>query len=321
MVGVLKRKEANILYIIVAISIAISIRNRAFLTWENALDLLKANAVMGMVAMGMLMAILTGGIDVSVGAVTAVVTVMTGRLMLSMNLNLSVVFVLAGVFGALMGFINGFCIAAFNLPPIVVTLGTVSVYNGLNLYCTNGTWITNLPQWFQDFGDITVLGLPIQVVFLAAAALVTWFVLNHTVVGRGIYAMGGNLDAARRTGFNVSRITMFVYSYIGFMAGIAAVVHSSIVKMVDPNAFAGFDLQVIAVVVLGGANALGGEGSVFGTLLGLLMIGIINNGLILAWIPTYWQQVIVGIIILSAVCFDVIRRRNTERSMCKIDIA
>ena len=220
-----------------------------------------------------------------------------------------------------MGFINGFCIAAFNLPPIVVTLGTVSVYNGLNLYYTNGTWITNLPQWFQDFGDITVLGLTIQVVFLAAAALLTWFVLNHTVVGRGIYAMGGNLDAARRTGFNVSRITMFVYSYIGFMAGIAAVVHSSIVKMVDPNAFAGFDLQVIAVVVLGGANALGGEGSVLGTLLGLLMIGIINNGLILAWIPTYWQQVIVGIIILSAVCFDVIRRRNTERSMCKIDIA
>ena len=139
-------------------------------------------------------------------------------------------------------------------------------------------------------------------------------------MGRGIYAIGGNPEATNRVGFKKERIELFIYSYIGFVSGIAAVVHSSIVKMVDPGALSGFEMEVVAAVVLGGANILGGEGSVGGALLGVLMLGTINNGLILARIPTYWQQIIVGFIILAAVSFDVLQRKRIERSMLKIDV-
>ena len=295
MKGIFKSKEFNIFIIIVIISILISIRNSTFLSIENLIDILKGNTVLGILAMGMLLAIITGGIDVSVGAITALVTVISGNILVKFGLNIIIVFVISGLCGSLLGLVNGWFISKYKIPPIVVTLGTLSLFSGLNLYFTNGTWITNLPQWYQDFGDIKVMGLPIQIFFLLGVALLTYFLLNHTIFGRGIYAIGGNQEAAVMIGFNFSRITVFIYSYIGFVAGIAAFVHSSIVKMVDPNAFAGYELQVVAAVVLGGANVMGGEGTVIGTLFGVLMMAVINNGLILAWVPTYWQQIIVGV--------------------------
>lgn len=318
--SIFKKKEANIILVMIVLSILISLRSEAYFSVENFIDIFKSNTVLAILSMGMLMAIITGGIDVSIAATTVAVTVITGKLMVNFDMNIVTVIITAAVCGIILGAINGFFISKFRIPPIVVTLGTLSIYRGLTLFFTNGRWITNIPLWFQDFGDIKPLGLPIQLYFLLGVALLSHIILNYTILGRGIYAIGGNPEATNRVGFKKERIELFIYSYIGFVSGIAAVVHSSIVKMVDPGALSGFEMEVVAAVVLGGANILGGEGSVGGALLGVLMLGTINNGLILARIPTYWQQIIVGFIILAAVSFDVLQRKRIERSMLKIDV-
>lgn len=318
--SIFKKKETNIILVMIVLSILISLRSEAYFSVENFIDIFKSNTVLAILSMGMLMAIITGGIDVSIAATTVAVTVITGKLMVNFDMNIVTVIITAAVCGIILGAINGFFISKFRIPPIVVTLGTLSIYRGLTLFFTNGRWITNIPLWFQDFGDIKPLGLPIQLYFLLGVALLSHIILNYTILGRGIYAIGGNPEATNRVGFKKERIELFIYSYIGFVSGIAAVVHSSIVKMVDPGALSGFEMEVVAAVVLGGANILGGEGSVGGALLGVLMLGTINNGLILARIPTYWQQIIVGFIILAAVSFDVLQRKRIERSMLKIDV-
>jgi len=269
----------------------------------------------------MLPVIITGGIDVSVGAMTAAVTIIIGKFMVNFGGNLLLVFILGCVSGALLGAFNGLLVSKLNLPPIVVTLGSMSIINGLMLYYTGGSWITNIPQWFITFGRIKMAGVPIQVFFLVLAAVITYLVLKYTLIGRGIFAIGGNPVAAVRAGFHKDKILLFLYSYLGFLVGLAAVVHTSIMRQVDPNAFSGFEMNVIAAVVLGGANVLGGEGSVFGTLLGVTVLAVIQNGLILAWIPTYWQQIVVGVIILAAVCFDVIQNRRRQARIARIDVA
>jgi len=316
-----RSKEAGILLIIIVLAAVITLKNPVFLTSENLLDLAKNNTVIGIVALGMLPVIITGGIDVSVGAMTAAVTIIIGKFMVNFGGNLVLVFLLGCVSGALLGAFNGLLVSKLNLPPIVVTLGSMSIINGLMLYYTGGSWITNIPQWFISFGRIKVVGIPIQIFFLVLAAVLTYVVLKYTLMGRGIFAIGGNPVAAVRAGFHKERILLFLYSYLGFLVGLAAVVHTSIMRQVDPNAFTGFEMNVIAAVVLGGANVLGGEGSVFGTILGVTVLAVIQNGLILAWIPTYWQQIVVGIIILAAVCLDVIQNRRRQARIARIDVA
>ncbi len=316
-----RSKEAGILLIIILVSAVITLKNPVFLTTENLLDLAKNNTVIGIVALGMLPVIITGGIDVSVGAMTAAVTIIIGKFMVNFGGNLLLVFILGCASGALLGAFNGLLVSRLELPPIVVTLGSMSIINGLMLYYTGGSWITNIPQWFIDFGRIKLAGIPIQVFFLVLAAVITYLVLKYTLIGRGIFAIGGNPVAAVRAGFHKDKILLFLYSYLGFLVGLAAVVHTSIMRQVDPNAFSGFEMNVIAAVVLGGANVLGGEGSVFGTILGVTVLAVIQNGLILAWIPTYWQQIVVGVIILAAVCFDVIQNRRRQARIARIDVA
>jgi ribose/xylose/arabinose/galactoside ABC-type transport system permease subunit len=292
--------------------------------------MLKSNAVLGIMATGMLLVIITGGIDVSVGANVALVTVIVGKAAITFASNMLTLFIIGAAAGMMIGLINGVIIAKLKIPAIVVTLGTMSIINGAMLYITNGEWINDMPDYYVDFGKMTlfsipdgqggVTGIPIQVLFFIGAALLTWFVLKYTLIGRGIYAMGGNPVSAARVGYNLDKINIFLYGYEGFMVGIAGVVHTSIMRQVDPNAFAGYELQVIAAVVLGGANILGGAGSVFGTILGVLLLAIMNNGLILMHIPVYWQDIVVGLIIIIAVSFDVIQRKITERNIARVDI-
>ena len=318
---IFQKKETNMLIVVIVISILITLKNSTFMSIENLVDLLKCNTVIGILGMGMLMAIITGGIDISVGAMTSLITVIVGKVLVDYQVNIFYLFIIASICGILLGSINGFFISRINIPPIIVTLGTYNLYGGLNIYFTKGAWITNLPKYFVDFGQIKIIGLPIQVFFLIGIMCLTYFLLTYTLVGRGIYCIGGNPEAASRVGYKTKNTLIFVYSYIGFISGIAAVVHTTIVKQVCPNAFlSGSELIVIAAVVLGGANILGGEGTVLGTLLGVILLGIINNGLILARVSTYWQQIIIGIIILFSVSFNILRSKNIEKEMFKIDV-
>jgi ribose/xylose/arabinose/galactoside ABC-type transport system permease subunit len=281
-------------------------------------------------SLGMLLVILTGGIDVSVASVITAVTFITGNCLLHFTSNLFVVFLVSCLAGTVLGFINGCFISRLKIPPIVATLGTMSVIQGLVLYITGGNWITELPDSFIDFGrtnlfDIhlrngRVIGFPVQGFILIGAIILTWFILRKTVIGRGIYAIGGNLESAERMGFKSKRILTFVYSFEGFLIGLAAVSHTSIMRQVDPNAFLGFEMQVIAAVVLGGASTLGGVGSVLGTLLGVSIFCVINNGLILMKIPTFWQKIVVGFIIIASISIDMAQKQRAERKQIRVDV-
>lgn len=317
----LKSKEGGILIILLVLFVTLSFVSPVFLTWDNLLDVVQTNVVLAILAIGMTLVIIIGGIDVSVAAMTAAVTVIIGKFMVAAGYSFPVVFLLAVLGGTALGAINGLLVTRIKVHAIVVTLGTLSIYTGLTMYVTGGVWINHLPQAFIDFGRIRLFGeIPVQIVFLAAVALFTAYMLKYLRIGRSVYALGGNPLSAERAGIRPERVQLFVYSYMGFLAGIAAFVHTSIYRQVDPNAFSGFELQVIAAVVLGGANILGGSGSVGGTLIGVALLALIGNGLTLAHVPSFWHKVITGLFIVAAVVFDVLQRRQIEKNLARIDV-
>jgi ribose/xylose/arabinose/galactoside ABC-type transport system permease subunit len=329
-VNILKIKEMPILLVLVAISLIITIVNPSFATLENFLDLLRSNITLAIMALGMLLVIITGGIDVSVGSIVSAGACITGWFLMNITSSVIITVLLSCVVGTLMGLVNGMFISRLKIPPIVTTLGTMSIILGLTLYITNGNWMTGLPNTFIGFGRITILnvtlasgrviGFPIQGFFLIFAILLTWFILKKTVIGRGIYAIGGNLESAERMGFRSPKILAFVYAYEGFLVGLAAVSHTSVMRQVDPNAFLGFEMKVIAAVVLGGASTLGGTGSILGTMLGVAIFCVINNGLILMRIPTFWQKIVVGILIVGSIAIDMAQKRRAERKQIRVDV-
>ena len=180
--------------------------------------------------------------------------------------------------------------------------------------------ITNMPEWFQKFGRITIANIPIQIFFLILTVVIMSFILKYTLTGRGIYAIGGSEASAVRVGYNPRKIKIFVYTLAGILSGIAGVINTSIVQGVNPNTFVGTELNVIAIVVIGGASTLGGTGTVLGTFLGMCLMAILNNGLVLAKIPTFWQKIVMGIIIIVAVSIDVISKKYEQNRLVRIDL-
>lgn len=328
--ALLKRKELNILFVIIFISILLTFVSDSFLTVENLMDVLRTNAVYGIMALGMLPVLITGGIDISVSATIAFSAVVVGNVLVGSDVNIVVAFLIGTLSGALIGFINGLLITKLKIAPMIVTLGMSTIVLGLVLLYTGGVWISGLPKSFIDFGQLKLfaftagngreVGLPTQVIILIVAAAITAFVLKHTVIGRGIYAIGGSETSATRVGFNVDKIKIFVYTFCGLMTGLASVVHTSIVQQVDPNSFTGYELTVITTAVLGGASSMGGVGTVFGTILGILLMGILQNGLILAKIPTFWQKIVMGFVIIFAVSFDIISRNREKAKLVRVDL-
>ena len=219
-----------------------------------------------------------------------------------------------------MGVLNGLIITCFNISPIVATLGIQSIMQGAILVYTKGNMITNMPEWFQKFGRITIANIPIQIFFLILTVVIMSFILKYTLTGRGIYAIGGSEASAVRVGYNPRKIKIFVYTLSGILSGIAGVINTSIVQGVNPNTFVGTELNVIAIVVIGGASTLGGTGTVLGTFLGMCLMAILNNGLVLAKIPTFWQKIVMGIIIIVAVSIDVISKKYEQNRLVRIDL-
>lgn len=324
-------KEASVFVMMIVVMLISFLFNPTFLSFENLMDVIKSNAVLGICAMGMLLIIITGGIDVSIGGQLALVTVLTGQFMKATGIGNMLLLYLMGIFiGGVIGFVNGLMISRLKLPAIIATLGMNSVIRGFLKYYTNGTWINQLPDAVGAFGMRKLfsmknaqgadIGIPIQFILFALAMLVTWFLLKRTRLGRSIMAMGSSPVAAERIGLNNKRLTGFAYAFSGMMAGFAAITYTSIMKSVDPNAFLNYEMDVIGAVVLGGALLSGGSGSVLGTFLGVMLFAFISNGLTLAHISTYWQSIIVGAIILIAVSFDMIKLRREEQSRTKVDI-
>lgn len=326
-----KQKEFGILLIIIIVCIVLTFLSDAFLKIDNILDFMRSYAVLGIMAFGMLPVIISGGIDLSVSSTIALSAVVIGKFLNTFSAtNPIIVIFVSMITGGIIGAINGLIITKFKIPPIVVTLGTMTIVLGAVLLYTGGIWITGLPQWWKDFGRLQIgsfknfsggtTGVSIQVIMLIIVGIFTHIMLKYTLIGRGIYALGGSESSAIRVGYNIYQIILFIYIFCGAMTGIAASNHISIVGQVDPNTYNGYELDVIAIVVLGGANTIGGYGTVTGTSLGLILMAILKNGLILAKVPTYWQKIVMGIIIVIAVSVDVINRKREQAKLVHVDI-
>lgn len=326
----LKKKTTGLILILVAVCIIITVTNPVFVRPDNILTVLTTNEVLGICTLGMLFVILTGGIDVSIAYIVTGVTVIIGEFSANFGGNLPLLILIACVSGALLGLINGALIAKLKIPAIVATLGTMSLYNGLVLLVTNGKYIRGLPDYIAGLGQQYLFkvpmasggfwGVPVSFFIWIFAIALTWFVLKYTLMGRGLYALGGNEESARRIGYNPDKVMMFAYLYEGIMCGLAAIVHVGINRQVDPLAFKGFEMDVIAAAVIGGVSMSGGKGTVLGATIGVLFMGIIKNGMVLMYIPTFYQTIVIGLVIVVAVTLDVIQKNAKESKIIKVDI-
>lgn len=321
----LKQKEISIVAIILLVGTILAFVSPVFLTVGNMVDIVEGNVVIAILAIGMTLIIITSDIDVSVAAVTTAVAVSIGYLFNFLPdswMSVLLLFLIAPLIGLAMGAINGLLVSIIEIPAIVVTLGTLNIIAGLVLYVTNGNYInsTNFPASFMSFANYDLLGLPIIIWLLILVAVGTWFILKHTLIGRSVMAIGGNAQSSVRVGIDFKKVKFFVFAYMGFLAGIAAIAQTAYTKAVDPNGMLGLELTVIAAVVLGGANIHGGRGSIPGTLLGVLLLAIMQNGMILARIDTYWQNVLTGAIIVIAVSYDQLSYKRAQNKLSKIEV-
>jgi len=310
--------------VLLIVSVTIGLKNPVFFSLSNIYDILKSSVVMGLFAVGVLIVIISGGIDISFTAIAACSMYVTSKLLLATGVTDSLVaaFMLAGFTGLLLGIFNALFISRFKLPTLIVTLGTASIFRGFMLAFIGTTIVNNLPQSLVRFSKLAlfeqtlpngeIIGLSFSIIILLIFILFCWILLRYTILGRGIYAMGGDPVAARRAGFNLTAIRYFIYGFAGFISGLAGIIYASMMRNANPFDLVGTELVVIAAVVLGGASITGGKGTVTGTVLGVLLLVIINNSLIMLNIPSYWQKVAIGLIILAGTAATV-QRKVTER--------
>lgn len=285
-----------------------SIFNDYFLTIENLSTVARQVSINAIIAIGMTFAILTGGIDLSVGAVMALCGTLMAGLMKFYGLDPWMAISLGLLAGVAFGFLNGFLTAYGKMPPIIVTLGAMIIAKGLALIYTGGYPIAGLPDSFAFWGREYIFGIQVPIVLMALLYIIFYIVLNHMPFGRYVYSLGGNEEAARLSGLRVNYYKLMVYVISGFTAGFAGLIFTSRVMSGQPNAGVGFELDAIAAVVLGGASIAGGRGMIIGTLIGAMMLGVLNNGLNLLGISPYVQYLVKGLIIWGATFISSSRR-------------
>jgi putative xylitol transport system permease protein len=300
--------EYGIIIAFILLCVALTFLNKYFLTPENITNILLQTSINGILAMGMTLVILTGGIDLSVGSVLAFSSIVAATFVTGDNPQPPVVALLVGmVVGAILGLVNGCIIAYLKIPPFVATLGMLSVARGLTYAYTGGMPVPNLSETFLNVGEGAVFGVPLPILIFVLIFAILWVVLNHTSYGRTVYAVGGNVKSARTAGIRTRRVTASVYVIAGLLAGLGGLILTARTSSALPQAGVSYELDAIAAVVIGGTSLSGGVGSITGTLLGALIIGTINNGLDLLGVSSAYQQIVKGCIIVVAVLLDYSR--------------
>jgi simple sugar transport system permease protein len=304
------RNETLVAVVIVAFCLVATISDPLFLTVTTLSDLLRASIVLGILAVAAMMVLVSGGIDVSFTAIAVFAMYATTIFSLGVwpEMPWYLIFALSMGMGALLGAINGVFIAGFGLPTLIVTLGTLSIFRGFLLTFVGSDRISALPPDMREFSRMVIArgttegghfyALPWAFAALVAVVVVTWFILQKSMLGRAIYAIGGSVESARRVGVDVRLTQFFVYVYVGALAGLAGIIHGAMGRMADPFSLVGLELSVIAAVVLGGARLTGGYGTLTGTLLGVALIVLVQNSLIVIGIPSSWQTATIGLLIL-----------------------
>jgi ribose transport system permease protein len=301
--------KLGIIIVTIALALLFSILSSDFFTWSNIINIMRQTSVSAILAAGMTFVILTGGIDLSVGAIVALAGVF--GVFLSLHVAAPVAMVGGILIGALAGFINGILSSKMKLPSIIVTLGSMTFLRGFAYIITGGYPLVVTSQSFKDLGGGFFLGIPNPIYIMFLIFILSYVVLKYTTFGRNIYMIGGNEEAARLTGIKVESRLTWVYTISGLFAGIAGVILASRLFSGQPNVGTGYELDAIAAVVLGGTSLTGGVGTIVGTLFGAMFMGILSNGLTLLNVPYYWQLVIKGLVIILAIYIDRVRRKNS----------
>jgi simple sugar transport system permease protein len=327
----LRQNEFYLALLILVLCVVITTLNPSFLTLENILGFLKTSSVNGIMAVGVLFVLILGGTpDVSFTAIAQVAEYVVVLATLRWGGDIALALLGACVLGALMGSVNGFIIHYFRVTTIIVTIATLNVYYGMLYVLTGGNVIFVVHPMFKRFASIllfpmhgangSVYGLSLMPVMWLAVLVLGWFILRRTFLGRSVFAMGGNEVAAQRIGINTLWTRVFVFTFVGLLSGIAAIVHTTIVLSAIPNIIVGHELEVIAAVVLGGASLFGGKGTIIGTFLGVLLFAVLRNGLILLNISSYWYDVTVGIAITAGITVSAWQQLRAQRSKMNVKV-
>jgi ribose transport system permease protein len=294
---------------LIALVIGLSIASPNFLTSTNLSSVVRQTAVINIMALGMTLIIISGGIDLSVGSILALAGLLGTRAM-ERHAGIPAGLLIGVSIGTLCGCANGTMITTLRINPFIVTLGTMGIFRGLALIVSNGLPVHDIPASYSYLGEGNLLGVPFVLWILLVCALAMHVLLEHTRLGRYAFAIGSNPDAAFYAGVPVAFDTIAVYSIAGLLTGLAGMIEASRLMTGQPTGGQGYELQAIAAVVIGGGSLRGGEGSVLGTLIGAFIMGLLSNGSDLLGFNPYWQQVIIGAVIILAVSFDELRKRR-----------
>ncbi|HVQ52854.1 MAG TPA: ABC transporter permease [Mycobacterium sp.] len=288
----------------VALFLVLGLLNSQFLTPGNLRDVAVSASVNAIIGIGLTFVIITGGIDLSVGAIASFVGIVSANFMVNSGLSPILALIVGIAVGVGCGIVNGVLITGLKLPPFIATLGTMSVFQGLAYVVTDGKPVYNVPTGFVLLLNSYVAGIPVVVVLVAVVAIGAWLLLRKTVFGQNVIATGGSEETAWLSGIRVARVKLAVYGLAGGLAGLGGLVIVARINAAQPTAGSPYLLTAIAAAVIGGANLMGGEGRIAGTLVGALILGALTNGLVLLNVPSFYEQIVTGLVVLIAVSLD-----------------
>ncbi|MCL2828604.1 MAG: ABC transporter permease [Oscillospiraceae bacterium] len=300
------------IFILLLLILVMSLVNEHFFQFANMINIIRQTAFLGVVAMGMTLVILTAGIDLSVGSLMAISACVMGVAATEWGVPPALAILLGILAGTVMGILNGVIITKGKIQPFIGTLGMMVMARGLVLLITGGLAVRDIPESMLVIGSQRLWGVPYSAFVFMVIAIIAWILLNKTTLGRNVMAVGGNAEASRTSGIRVDRTKIIVYGLCGFAAAIAGFLYMGRVNSVPPLMATGMELQAITAVALGGTSLAGGNGSIVGTIIGVLTIGVLNNGLQLMEFSPAWQQVILGGMIIAVVIFDSWRKRKFD---------
>lgn len=305
----LKTKEIGIILILVVLSILIQIKNPIFLTYSNIIDVCRNTSYTLVIAVGMTFVLIAKGLDLSVGSLTALGSLIASLAMFN-GIPIPVAVFLGLLMGLLFGIINAFCIVKLNIPAMIATLGSMYMARGLVMIITKGAPVFPLPEAFGKFGKGYLLGVPYVIIIAAILSIVAHWVLAHTTYGRKVYAIGGNAETAKFAGINVAWITATCYMISGVVAAMSGILTAARMGSGQPSIGEGTEMTVITAVIIGGTSLNGGAGTILGTVLGALLMNVLQSGMNLVGVSPYWQKFVMGVIIIAAVGADMYQRNK-----------
>jgi len=302
--------SSALILVLILLCIIFQLKNPLFFTFDNVIAVLRQLSIYGVVGIGMGVLLLNGYLDLTVGSIVGFCGVLVAMLMTQFGFPVWAAIILTLLSGAAIGAFNGTVITVTGIPPFIFTLAMTAAYRGIIYLITGGKTISGFSDGFLAIGRKSLLKIPVPVIIFFIVLFIVWFILNKTTFGRSVYICGGNPMAARYSGLNVKRTAIISYAICGMTAAIAGIILASKLASAQPTLGNSYEMEAISVAAIGGISLAGGVGSITGVLLGALILGVIDNGMIMMGITSYWQMVVKGVVIVAAVIFDIYRKNK-----------